>query len=167
MEKICVTFVSEDVETLLKPQGVENVYGALKQLRECKYIIFAPRVRESMVKHIAADTQTKILVGKIAYVTDMELSSKKSRRLVGLSAHAIHFVPDSVIRRYQVKPPSTYANSNDLDIEFAELDWIENQPITKEAITKVNLTIEEAKRAIANSMGLDPSCITLKIEVTA
>lgn len=159
-DQVIQVLTYKSVQTILSTGGTQSWALDRSRAKACKYAVCCrnshTRHPEDVVPH-----GTAFMVGLISDVVPS--TETEGRWLVLFSKYALVGVDD----RWEGRNPVAYYTVEDYegDIDFDALDW---KPMPERAVepapaTKRGMNIAQAKAALAESFGVDPSAIEITI----
>ena len=153
---IVMVFTVDSLETMISKGGSGCWSANKKRLESCTYLVAATK---------SEDTKgSAFLVGKISNISD---TLEGNRLLIQFSEYAKINIPDVWVpgNRNPVAYTDTESFQKEHGLDFSEIQWSDFPVVDLDPLAAVKaITIDEAKRGIAKTLAVDPSCIEILIK---
>lgn len=152
---VVMVLTGNSLETMFKAGGSGNWVAKANRVQRCQYLV-AVRHGNSSFTQDDRPHDAAFLIGKVSGTTEVE----DHRLVINFSEYAEIDIPHAWPGN---RNPVTYTSLDQLGIDVSTLSWI---PFPTERIAPPAvrpLTIEEAKRGIAQALGIAPECIEITI----
>lgn len=161
-EDTIIVFTARDPDRILREGGSQSWVLDARRARQCTYVICAQN-QHNPDHQFATATEPHgegFLIGKISKITPSREEGDEARWHIGISEYARISVPDL----WQGwRNPVRYASLEELKIDPTKLSW-KNIPDQAGATKRTGqLTIAEAKEALAATFGVRPDDIQITI----
>lgn len=163
---IVIVFTSKPLETMIVEGGSGHWSANRKRLEGCSYLVATKSntLREHFPSNTNIEQGAAFLIGRISNIANAP-ASESGRLVIQISEYAEVNIPEVWTGN---RNPVAYTDAESFQrqhrINFSELTW-QRFPETelRSEIDVRPLTIEEAKKGIAKTLGIDPSCIEIQI----
>ncbi len=161
---VVMVFTSKPLETMFNEGGSGYWSANRARLASCSYIVATKS--NTLREHFPSNTDIKqgaaFLVGKISNIVN---SPEANRLTIQFSEYAEINIPNVWTGN---RNPVAYSNIEELNdkhcIDVSKLVWKKFPVDNINLVPDVKpLTMSEAKAGLAKSLGIDPSCIEIKI----
>jgi hypothetical protein len=159
-----IVFTSKPFETMIIEGGSGYWSANKKRIEKCKYIVTTKSntLREHFPSDIKISQGSAFLIGKISGIAEKE----NKRLLIQFSEYAEINIKDSWTGN---RNPVAYIDidifSEENGLDISKLEW-KSFPFNEAEIEEnvKALTIDDAKKGIAKTLGIDASCIEIQIK---
>lgn len=161
---VVMVFTSKPLETMFNEGGSGYWSANRARLESCSYIVATKSntLREHFPSNVDIKQGSAFLVGKISNIVN---SPEANRLVIQFSEYAEINIPNVWTGN---RNPVAYSDIEELNykhsIDVSKLEWKKFPEDNINLVSDVRpLTLSEAKAGLAKYLGVDPSCIEIKI----